>query len=558
LTSVFGSRLKLLPDRWAKWLDTHVRGSIVTRTTLAILVPAMILGLTFTSFVSGSVERSEQQRAQVRLEQLLSTVERTAQIACFLKDRTLAAEIAHGLISNHSVSRVTLTAGTLTLAQVDNLNPSKGKHNSTAVVIARPIYSPFDPRELVGKVSLLVDRDAIRAEAASYSRASTLAMGLEVALIALGVALAVYFFSTRPIKAVSNELHRIRFDTSARLQVPASNRFDEIGTLVTDVNALIANLAELLATERQLRTAHEIGERKLRLIFEKAESGLFVLDDQGTLESWNPAFMRLLRLSPAQLPPSGATSLQQLLPAHAVHLRQLIQQCLSTGQSYDLDLELPRLGSSGAAWIGVALNPIGATSLQGVVNDITELKQNERSAQELASLATQDTLTGLLNRRGLDMALGASYSMRADPELALLQIDLDYFKEVNDAHGHQGGDHVLRHVARILERNARRGDLIARPGGDEFVIALVGIADPAKAEQIARAIIAEIQQPITLGPHSVRIGASIGIAFVLPEGDSPDALVSRADSAMYSAKRAGRGQVCLALPPTSPQAGAAA
>jgi diguanylate cyclase (GGDEF)-like protein/PAS domain S-box-containing protein len=516
----------------------------------------MILGLTFASFVSGSVERSEQQRAQIRLQQLLSTVERTAQIACYLKDRTLADEIAHGLISNHSVSRVTITSGTLTLSQIDN--PATLKRESNSVVIARPIYSPFDPRELVGNVSLLVDRAAIRLEASSYSRASTIAMGLEVALVALVVAIAVYFFSTRPIKAVSNELHRIRFDTGARLHVPARNRFDEIGTLVTDVNALIASLAELLATERQLRTAHEIGERKLRLIFEKAESGLFVLDDRGILESWNPAFIRLLRLSPAQLPPSGATSLQQLLPAHATHLGQLIRQCLSTGESYDVDLELRTLGNAGAAWIGVALNPIGPAALQGVVNDITERKQNELSAQELASLATQDTLTGLLNRRGLDMGLSASFSVRPDPELALLQIDLDYFKEVNDAHGHQGGDHVLRHVARILERNARRGDLIARPGGDEFVIALIGIANPSKAEQIARAIIEEIQQPIGLGTDDVRIGASIGIAFVLPEGDSPEAIMSRADSAMYSAKRAGRGQVRLAPAPESPEAGAAA
>ena len=516
----------------------------------------MILGLTFASFASGSVERSEQQRAQIRLQQLLATVERTAQIACYLKDRTLANEIAHGLISNRAVSRVTITSGTLTLSQIDN--PETFKRNSNGAVIARPIYSPFDPRELVGNVSLLVDRAAIRAEAASYSRASSIAMGLEVALIAVGVAIAVYFFSTRPIKAVSNELHRIRFDTSARLHVPGLNRFDEIGTLATDVNALIASLAQLLETERQLRTAHEIGERKLRLIFEKAETGLFVLDDRGNLESWNPAFIRLLHLSPAQLPQSGATSLQQLLPTHAAHLGQLIRQCLSNGQSYDIDLELIRLGDPGTAWIGVALNPLGPTALQGFVNDITERKQHELSAQELASLATQDTLTGLLNRRGLDMSLAASFAVRADPELALLLIDLDYFKEVNDVHGHQGGDHVLRHVARILERNARRGDLIARPGGDEFVIALVGINDRFRAEQIARAIIAEIQQPIDLGTGNVRIGASIGIAFALPAGDSPESIVSRADSAMYSAKRGGRGQACLAPAPESTQAGVAA
>ena len=526
------------------------------RTTLAILAPAMVLGLTFASFVSGSVERSEQQRAQVRLEQLLSTVQRTAQIACYLKDATLAQEIAHGLISNRTVAGVTITTGTLTLAHIDN--PSTQGRERHPVTITRPIYSPFDQHELVGNVSLVVNHAAIHAEAASYSRAATLAMGLEVMLVAAGVAIAVYFFSTRPIKAVSNELHRIRFDTGARLHVPGRNRLDEIGTLVSDVNTLIASLADLLTTERELRMAHEIGERKLRLIFEKAESGLFVLDDRGTLESWNPAFIRLLRLAPAQQPQPNLTSLQQLLAPHAAHLGQLIRQCLSSGQSYDVDLELRIPGNPRPAWIEVALNPIGPTSLQGVVNDITERKQSELSAQELANLATQDTLTGLLNRRGLDMGLSAAFAAQTAPELALLQIDLDYFKEVNDVHGHQGGDQVLRHVARILERNARRGDLIARHGGDEFVIALVGIADPAKAEQIASLIIAEVRQPIELGAHSVRIGASIGIAFVLPEGDSPEAVQRRADTAMYTAKRSGRGRVCFLEEPAPPRSGAAA
>jgi len=553
--NVCASRSKSLRERLTQCLDARVRGSIVTRTTLAILVPATILGLTFASFVSVSVERSEQQRAQIRLQQLLLTVERTAQIACYLKDDKLADEIAHGLISNREVSGVTITSGTLTLSHIDN--PSNLQQQRPSELIARPISSPFEPHEVVGKISLLVDHEAIRAEAASYSRASTLAMGLEVALIAAGVAVAVYFFSTRPIKAVSNELHRISSEPGARLHVPACNRMDEVGTLVTDVNALIASREDVLAAERELRIEREVGERKLRLIFETSESGLFVLDDNGILESWNPAFARLLRLSPPQLPKSGATSLQQLLPAYAADLGQLIRQCVSTGQSYDVDLELRTPGGTHSAWIGVALNPIGPTMLQGVVNDITERKQDELSAKELANLAIQDTVTGLLNRRGLDMSLSAAFS-QASPEFALLQIDLDYFKEVNDAYGHQCGDQVLRHVARILERNARRGDPIARPGGDEFVVVLLGMSDPSKAEQIANAVIAEIQQSIDLGPDTVQIGASIGIACALPEGDSPEAVQVRADAAMYSAKRAGRGQVCLMQAPAPSRTGAAA
>jgi GGDEF domain-containing protein len=106
------------------------------------------------------------------------------------------------------------------------------------------------------------------------------------------------------------------------------------------------------------------------------------------------------------MPHSGVTSLQQLLEIHAARLNQLLSQCLSTGRSYDLDLNMAPAGSSRTVWIEVALNPIGPTALQGVINDISDRKQSELSAQEMAS---QDILTGLLNRRGLDANLGAVF-----------------------------------------------------------------------------------------------------------------------------------------------------
>ena len=360
-----------------------------------------MLGLAFAWIVSATVERSEQQRATVRLEQLLSTVERSLQIACYVNDPTSATDIARGLMSNHEVSGVTITSGSITLAKVGKTQGPDFRYG----VIVRPIYSYFDAKRRLGDIRLGVDYEAIRAEAASYSRTSTLAVALVVALIAAGVAIAVHFYSTRPIKAVSNELHRIRLNSDALLHVPASHRFDEIGRLVTDVNAV-------LIAERELRTAHEVGERKLRSIFDKAESGFFVLDDRGVLESWNPAFIRLLRVSPAQLPKVGATSLQAILPPHAEHLGQLIRQCLSTGQSFDVDLELQAPGDPCRAWIGLALTPIGSATLQGVVNDITERKEAELSAKEQAS---QDTLTQLLNRRGFEMALGAAFALDPAP-----------------------------------------------------------------------------------------------------------------------------------------------
>jgi diguanylate cyclase (GGDEF)-like protein/PAS domain S-box-containing protein len=523
----------------------------VIRTTLAILALAMVLGLTFASLVSASVDRREQQRAEIRLQELLSTAEKTAQIACFLKNRPLAAEIAQGLMSDHTVSGVSITSGDILLSQVGNSTSGHGNATDSSLIV-RQIYSPVDAHDPVGKVSLFVDRAAIHAEASSYSLASTLALAGQAALVAAAVAVAVYVFSTRPMKAVSNELHRIHFDTGARLHVPVGNRFDEIGTLVTDVNALIASREDLLTTERELRIAHELAERKMRLIFEKADTGLFVLDDRGILESWNPAFVRLLHLTPEQLPLSGVTHLQQLLAPGAARLNELIGQCLTTGRSNDLDLEIAINGNPCARWIEVAIKPIDATTLQGVVNDITVRKHGELSAQEEAD---QDALTGLLNRRGMNRHFGREFSLH--PGLAIMQIDLDHFKKVNDAYGHQRGDQVLRHVAEILRGNTRRGDPIARHGGDEFAIALVAIANPYKAEEIARAIIDEINRPIDIGGNCVHIGASIGIALASP-GESLETVMRRADAAMYTAKKAGRGQVSLASVSVLPQTSAVA
>jgi diguanylate cyclase (GGDEF)-like protein/PAS domain S-box-containing protein len=529
------------------WLEPVIPKSIVMRTTLSILGLSIAIGILFSALAAWRVEIRERDRAEMRAGELLSTVEATASIACFLNDRAMAREIARGLLSNRSVESVLITAGSVSLYRQTRAKGGRGGAIQPKF-ISRKIYSPFDPSEQVGEISLGVAQAEIRADARRYSLDAIGVLAVEVLFVAAAVAFIVYFYITRSIRCVSNDLHRLQLDAGSRLTIPRQNQTDELGRLVVDVNDLIARLTRLLGAERQLRLEHEVSERKMRLIFEKAETGIFVIDERGTVQSSNAAFARILGLNEEVAKSSAGTlRLQTLLAAHAKDLDELIAHCLTTHALCEIDLELHGEAGQRSTWLEVSINPLGPGLVQGVVNDITARKRVEFAAQQLAA---HDALTSLLNRHGLEGGLSAVFSEQSSEKAAstaLLQIDLDYFKQVNDTYGHEAGDRVLYQVARILERSVRRTDLIARPGGDEFVVVLVGIGSPAKAMAIAQKIVAAVSKPIDLGDgNSAGIGASIGIAFIKESGDSPAALLRRADQAMYAAKQAGRGRVQLA------------
>jgi diguanylate cyclase (GGDEF)-like protein/PAS domain S-box-containing protein len=230
-----------------------------------------------------------------------------------------------------------------------------------------------------------------------------------------------------------------------------------------------------------------------------------------------------------------------------------IVDAMTSGQPCDIEL-MSYTKSGEPYWVEIEMVPFapaGARASHWVVvgRDIT---QQRHAAEAIHRLAYYDVLTGLPNRRLLverleSMVAGANAGRGRG---ALLYLDLDNFKNVNDARGHAAGDALLRHAAARLSSAVRDCDTVARIGGDEFVVLIENLADDADAATQAALAMADairdaLAAPLDIDGHGFHIAASIGIALPLDEGASADALLLEADTAMYHAKAAGRDSVAL-------------
>ena len=333
--------------------------------------------------------------------------------------------------------------------------------------------------------------------------------------------------------------------------------------LLRDLTDAQAASERIDASAQALQAANALREA----VFEHAAFALIVTDAHGLVQAMNPAAERLLDCRAADevgrstlgsfLSGADLDTLRHMLDQH----QQVAAAARQTGgggaagalPSHQRSIERClhcRRRDGGRVPVAVTLSALhdGAGAINGYLAIVCDITERQRLADQLSHLAYHDGLTGLPNRTRLEDQLQQAIhqARRSGAPLALLFIDLDRFKPINDAHGHAVGDQVLCEVARRLQLGLRSSDTAARLGGDEFVVLLSTLAQADDCLLVADKLLRALAEPMRVGGHDLQVGASIGVAHYPASGQDAAALLRSADAAMYQAKLAGRSTLRLA------------
>ncbi len=302
-----------------------------------------------------------------------------------------------------------------------------------------------------------------------------------------------------------------------------------------------------MQVERELKEQRQIAEADLHLahsVMCHTNEGIMVTDAQKNIVSVNPAFTRITGYEADEAlgqKPSFLSSGNH----DPVYYSDMWESINEKGYWQGEIWNRRKNREVYPEWL--TINPVydqggSLTHYVAIFSDITSVKQSEA---EMEHLAHHDPLTDLPNRLLLMTRL--RYSLRTASRnkhiCAVLYVDLDRFKLINDSLGHEVGDGVLQHIARRFKGQVREVDMVARLGGDEFVVLLEGIEDPLDASLVAEKIIQCLEDPVVVQDHSFNISCSIGIATYPKDGNTVEALLRGADSAMYQAKRKGASNI---------------
>lgn len=358
-------------------MANFLRTSLSARCTVFILAMVCTVGFGFLAFTVTQTVQYENAKQRDQLNEVLDVVQRTVSIACFLADRNLADEVATGLLSDHSVGRVTVSAGGHILSErgrTDSGVAASGVPLPSAA-LTRKIMSPFNPDEAVGEIVLTPNSLEIRANVRRAVWATAIPILLQIVFIGLTIVMVVASLVTRPITNISARLHELRAEMGQKLEIPKGNAADEIGLLVRDVNAMAEHLLTVL---NQARESGRLLSEAQRL----GHIGSWYYDATGAI-SWSPELYQLYGVTPDTFSPSLQSQLDLIHPEERTAMQEWLAACADGKKPAALEYRASHSNGSlrhfriqGDAVEASAESPRYAA---GTVQDISEQKQAEQT-----------------------------------------------------------------------------------------------------------------------------------------------------------------------------------
>ncbi|KMT66267.1 GGDEF domain-containing protein [Catenovulum maritimum] len=504
---------------------------------LAIYVASMaIFAMLIISYSSYQrILNNSQSESNTAIKSLVATVYDAAAVAAYLNNQSLADDVVNGLLKNNIVLCASIKTEEISnqLGQICNTEQYKEQ-----------LISPFDEQESIGEIIIYKNELLVKEKAQNLAKSEIIGSSWIVIISSIVAWVVTYLLVSHPIENLTQELAKVDLNSDHPSHLKESLRNDEIGIIRHRVNELLTKLDERINKERTLAMQTQMLSNNFKMICELSTNALAVTDQDLVLKSYNPKFKELWQKN------SGLNEIilddlwLERMCYEIDEVKQEIISCTELNHPHTVEIEIINSAhpESEQQWFNLtytkAENMFGELNTFIFLNDVT---QQRKKLLQTEFEADHDTLTHLKNRRSARRII-EQYIANKDmsSELGLLVIDLDGFKAVNDTYGHDAGDLVLIELANRIKKLTRKSDLVARWGGDEFVVALNN-ANQSQVESIAEKIVIATQMAIPLNAEvSVNLGSSIGVAMFPASANSFEKLFDNADFAMYQVKKQGK------------------
>jgi diguanylate cyclase (GGDEF)-like protein/PAS domain S-box-containing protein len=354
------------------------------------------------------------------------------------------------------------------------------------------------------------------------------------------------------IKDLPSEERKIlkQHDTQSIVIVPLFSESAWWGNIIIErchdlIKTTPQELGSLMAIGRSLGVAIQrecTGKRlhQAKIAFDSATEGIMIIDANTHIIAINKGFTEITGFTEEEVLSTTPKALQE-------ENHDIRRDLLNDGKWCGEITNTRKDGETYQEWLTITIVKNAEGNIVNYVGVFADITEHRRYQNRLHELVNHDVLTGLPNRRLLNELLGLAIKRaeRENHQIALLFIDLDRFKSINDSLGHQVGDKLLYEVSRRISNAMRESDVVARLGGDEFLVMMDKINSPDDAEQIARKIIHTLQAEFNIDGKEIFISASIGISIFPNDGNDVDSTIKAADMAMYQVKNKGKNNHCF-------------